>query len=101
MALACRVSDNGNRSCVQTSLRSACTCDLGQDSPTQTDLARSIRAKYYNISHFACLMSYLGSSFTDNFHLSVKIFGQAKDSSYHLIATTPYNRTRVLRCQKV
>ncbi|KAJ7391406.1 hypothetical protein OS493_018450 [Desmophyllum pertusum] len=30
-----------------------------------------------------------GSSFTDNFHLSVEIFGRAKDSSYHLIATTP------------
>ena len=34
------------RSCVQTSLRSVCTFDLGQDSPIQTDLARLIRAKY-------------------------------------------------------
>ena len=34
------------RSCVQTSLRSVCTYDLGQDSPIQTDLARLIRANY-------------------------------------------------------
>ena len=35
------------RSCVQTSLRSVCTHDLGQDSPIQTDLARLIRCLLY------------------------------------------------------
>lgn len=41
-----------------------------------------------------------GASFSDSFHLSVKIYGRAKDSSYHLIAETPFNRTRQLQCQK-
>ncbi|RMX54568.1 hypothetical protein pdam_00004582 [Pocillopora damicornis] len=42
-----------------------------------------------------------GASFSDSFHLSVKIYGRAKDSSYHLIAETPFNRTRQLQCQKL
>lgn len=42
-----------------------------------------------------------GTSFARDFHLGVQILGRAKDSSYHLIAMTPYNRTRVLHCQKV
>ncbi|XP_068698018.1 transmembrane protein 181-like [Montipora capricornis] len=41
-----------------------------------------------------------GTSFTRDFHLTVQILGRAKDSSYHLIAATPYNRSRVLRCNK-
>lgn len=41
-----------------------------------------------------------GTSFTRDFHLGVKILGRAKDSSFHLIASTPYNRTRVLRCKR-
>ncbi|KAK2558029.1 Transmembrane protein 181 [Acropora cervicornis] len=41
-----------------------------------------------------------GTSFTREFHLNVQILGRSKDSSYHVIAMTPYNRTRTLRCKK-
>ena len=49
------------RSCVQTSLRSVCTYDLGQDSPIQTDLARLIRANYQERT---LLSSYVQPSLT-------------------------------------
>ncbi|XP_015756072.1 PREDICTED: transmembrane protein 181-like [Acropora digitifera] len=41
-----------------------------------------------------------GTSFTREFHLNVQILARSKDSSYHVIAMTPYNRTRTLRCKK-
>ena len=75
------------RSCVQTSLHSVSTHDLGQDSPIQTDLARLIRAKYKSwwdghiiwygycqaglerspeINNMWCLQSYLKRHFDDS-----------------------------------
>ena len=42
------------RSPVQTSLRSVCTSDRGQDSPIQTDLVRLIKKHKKNINNFIC-----------------------------------------------
>ena len=44
---------------------------------------------------------FTGTALIQRFHLSVKLLGRAKDSSYHLIGTTAYNRTRELNCNKV
>lgn len=41
-----------------------------------------------------------GTALIQRFHLSVKLLGRAKDSSYHLIGTNAYNRTRELNCNK-
>lgn len=54
-----------------------------------------------HVFHACFCHFFVGASFSDSFHLSVKIYGRAKDSSYHLIAETPFNRTRQLQCQKV
>ena len=67
---------------------------LSYGSPTRGVLLLFLKVIYG-------IFVFTGTALIQRFHLSVKLLGRAKDSSYHLIGTNAYNRTRELNCNKV